>query len=143
MKTSVKNIIRFDYLTKFIFILAVVATMLLIAILAVGEFSVLGIIIPVVIVLVGLLVYRTMEIKKVLCRVKDNSVVGQVTSTLRNNGNFYISFTYEYKGESYNKRVGLLIGPILKNKLSKMETINLVVDDLNPKKVYISDLFYQ
>ncbi|MCK5732387.1 MAG: hypothetical protein KAH13_05165 [Tenericutes bacterium] len=143
MKTSVKNIIRFDYLAKILSIVALVATLLLIAILAADETSVLGIIIPVVIVLVGLVAYRTMVMKKVLDRVKDNKVIGKVTGTRRNNGNFYISFTYEFKGDSYNNRAILLIGPLLKIKLAKMETINLVVNDLNPKKVYISDLYYK
>jgi len=123
--------------------IASVATLLLIGIIAVGETSVLGIILPVEIIVVGLMVYRTLVIKKVLDRIKDNKVVGKVTGTMKNNGNFYISFNYEYKGETYQKRAGLLIGPLLKIKLAKMETINLVVDDSNPKKVYISDLLYK
>ena len=143
MKTCGKKIIRFDYLTKLLFMIAVVATLLLIGILAAGETSVLGIILPVVIILIGLIVYRTLSIKKVLERIKDNKVVGTVTGTMRNNGNFYISFSYEYKEETFKKRVGLLIGPLLKIKLAKMETINLVVDDSNPKKVYIADLYYK
>ena len=143
MKVCGKKIIRFDYLTKLLFMIAVVATLLLIGILAVGETSVLGIILPVVIILTGLIVYRTLSIKKVLERIKDNKVVGTVTGTMRNNGNFYISFSYEFNGETYNKRVGLLIGPLLKLKLAKMETINLVVDDQNPKKVYIADLLFK
>ena len=143
MKTCGKNIIRYDYLTKLLFVIAIVSTLLLIGILAVDETSVLGIILPVVVITVGLVVYRTIRIKKVLDRIKDNKVVGTVTGTMRNNGNFYISFNYEYKGETYKKRVGLLIGPLLKIKLAKIETINLVVDDLNPKKVFISDLYYK
>jgi hypothetical protein len=123
--------------------IAVVTTLLLIGILAVGETSVLGIILPVVVVLVGLVTYRTLSIKKVLERIKDNKVVGTVTGTMRNNGNFYISFSYEINGETYKKRVGLLIGPLLKIKLAKMETINLVVDYQSPKKVYIADLLFK
>ena len=143
MKVCTKKIIRFDYLTKLLFMIAVVTTLLLIGILAVGETSVLGIILPVVVVLVGLVTYRTLSIKKVLERIKDNKVVGTVTGTMRNNGNFYISFSYEINGETYKKRVGLLIGPLLKIKLAKMETINLVVDYQSPKKVYIADLLFK
>ena len=143
MKVCTKKIIRFDYLTKLLFMIAVVSALLLIGILAVGETSVLGIILPVVVVLVGLVTYRTLSIKKVLERIKDNKVVGTVTGTMRNNGNFYISFSYEINGETYKKRVGLLIGPLLKIKLAKMETINLVVDYQSPKKVYIADLLFK
>ncbi len=143
MKTSIKNIIRFDYLTKVLFIIAFIATLILIGVIAVNEYSVLGIILPVVIILIGIITFRTLELKKVLDRVKSNKVVGTTTGTMRNNGNFYISFSYEFNGETFNKRVGLLIGPLLKIKLAKMKTINLVVDDLNPKKAYISDLYYR
>lgn len=143
MKASIKNIIRFDYLTKLLFLIAVVAVLLLLAIVTVGDFVGIGIILPVVIIVVGLIVYRAMNIKKVLVSIKDNRVVGNVSNTMRNNGNFYISFSYEYNGETYKKRVGLLIGPLLKIKLSKMKEINLVVVKENPKKVYISDLFYK
>lgn len=143
MKTSVINIIRFDYLAKVLSLIAAVATILLIAILAAGEASVLGIILPVVIVLVVLVGYRTYVMKNVLDRVKENKVIGTVTGSRRNNGNFYISFTYEFEGSSYNNRVMLLIGPLQRIKLAKLETLNLVVDDLNPKKVYVSDLFYK
>jgi hypothetical protein len=143
MKTSVKNIIRFDYLSKVLATIALVAILLLIAILAAGESSVLGIILPVVIVLICLIAYRAVTLKKILDRVKENKTTGKVTGTRRNNGNFYISFTYEYKGETYSGRVSLLIGPLLRGKLTKMETVNIVVDDSNPKKAYLSDLYYK
>ncbi len=143
MKASIKNIIRFDYFTKFLFLIAFVAVLLLLGIVTIGGFTGIEIILPVVVVLVGLIAYRAISIKKVLVKIKDNKVLGEVTNTMRNNGNFYISFKYEFNGEIYNKRVGLLIGPLLKLKLAKMKTINLVVDKDNPKKVYISDLFYK
>ena len=143
MKTSTKNIIKFDYFTKFLFIIAFVSTLLLVAIIALGESSVLNIILPLFIISVALLVIRTLKVKKVLDRIKENKVVGVVTGTRRNNGNFYMSFEYEYNGETYMNKVSLLIGPLLKMKLAKMETVNLVVDDLNPKKVYISDFYYK
>ena len=143
MKASIKNIIRFDYFTKLLFMIAVVAVLLLLAIVTIGGFTGIGIILPVVIVVVGLMVYRAMGIKKILDKIKDNKVIGEVTNTMRNNGNFYISFKYEVNGQVYSKRVGLLIGPLLKLKLAKMKTINLVIDNENPKKVYISDLFYK
>lgn len=143
MKASIKNIIRFDYFTKFLAIIAFVAILLLIGIVTIGGFVGIEIILPIVVVVVGLIAYRAMGIKKVLDTINNNRVVGKVTGTQRNNGNFYISFSYEFNGESFKKRVGLLIGPLLKLKLAKMETINLVVDKDNPKKVYIADLFYK
>ena len=143
MKTRFKNILRFDYFTKVLVLITSIATLLLIAILAVGELSVLGIILPVVIILVAVVVYRTLAVKKVLDRIKENKVIGTVLGTRRNNGNFYISYSYDFNGENFKSKTSLLIGPLLKIKLAKMETINLVVDDLNPKKVYISDLFYK
>ena len=143
MKPCIKNIIRFDYLTKLLSMIAVVSILLLIAIIAVNEFSVLVIILPVVILLVVIIVYRSLKLQKELLRIKDNKVVGTITNTMKNNGNFYISFNYLFNGETYKKRVGLLIGPLLKIKLSKMETLNLVVDNENPKKVYIADLYYK
>lgn len=143
MKTSFKNIIRFDYFTKILFFIAVVSVLLLFAIISVNEYSVLGIILPVVIVTIGLIIFRTRSIMIILDRIKDNKVLGTVTGSMRNNGNFYLSFTYEFNGEAYSKRVGLLIGPLLKIKLSKMETVNLVVDKDNPKNVFIADLYYK
>ena len=143
MKTSVRKIIKFDYFTKLIFIIAIVALLLLIGILATGETSVLGIIFPVVIITIVIVVYRITKIQSILEKIKDDKVVGTVTGSMKNNGNFYLSFTYEYNDETYNKRVGLLIGPLLKIKLSKMETVNLVVVKDNPKKVYIADLYYK
>lgn len=143
MKIHVKNIIKYDYFTKLVFVIAVVSTLLLIGILAAGETSVLGIILPVVIVTIMLVVYRTMKIKAILEKNKDNKIEGTVTGSMKNNGNFYLSFTYEYNGDTFNKRVGFLIGPLLKIKLSKMKTVNLVVDKDSPKKVYIADLYFK
>lgn len=143
MSTCVKKIIRFDYFTKMLFLVTVVVLLLMIAIIAVGESTGLGIIIPGVIILIALIVYRTIQIKKVLDRIKDNTVKGTVLGTMRNNGNFYVSFSYEFEGETYKKRVGLLIGPLLKIKLAKLETVDLVVDNLNPKNAYMSVLYYK
>jgi hypothetical protein len=92
---------------------------------------------------VALLVLRILGVKKVLDRIKDNKVVGIVTGTRRNNGNFYIYFEYEFNGETYKNKAALLIGPILKNKLAKMETVDLVVDDLKPKNAYLAGLYYK
>jgi len=141
MKTSLKKIIRFDYLSKLLFLIAVISIVLLIGIVSVGELSVVGIILPVVIVSVALVVLRALAVKKVLDRIINNKVQGTVTGTMRNNGNFYVSLSYEFNGETYNKRVILLIGPILRLKLEKMKTMNLLIDDTNPKKAYISDLY--
>jgi len=141
MKTSLKKIIRFDYLSKLLFLIAVISIVLLIGIVSVGELSVVGIILPVVIVSVALVVLRALAVKKVLDRIINNQVQGTVTGTMRNNGNFYVSLSYEFNGETYNKRVILLIGPILRLKLEKMKTMNLLIDDTNPKKAYISDLY--
>jgi len=141
MKTSLKKIIRFDYLSKLLFLIAVISIVLLIGIVSVGELSVVGIILPVVIVSVALVVLRALAVKKVLDRIINNQVQGTVTGTMRNNGNFYVSLSYEFNGETYNKRVILLIGPILRLKLEKMKTMNLLIDDMNPKKAYISDLY--
>lgn len=143
METSMFGIIKYDYLAKVLTVICAVAFALLLGILAAGESSVLGIILPVVIVLAALIAFRAIVVKKVLDRIKDNKVIGTVIGTRRNNGNFYITFNYEFKGEAYKNKVSLLIGPLLRVKLTKMETMNLVVDDQNPKKVYLSDLFYK
>ena len=89
------------------------------------------------------IVYRALGIQKTLERIKENKVVGTELSTRKNNGNFYLTFSYEFNGQTYKKSVMLLIGPLLKMKLAKMDTINLVVDDQNPKKVYIADLYFK
>ncbi len=143
MKTCTRNIIKFNYGTKVLSIIASVSTLLLIAIIAMDESSVLSIIVPLFIISVVLLVIRTLSIKKVLDRIKDNKVEGKVTGTRRNNGNFYMSFEYEFNGETYKNKACFLIGPLQRIKLAKMETVNLVVDDLNPKKAFISDLHYK
>ena len=54
-----------------------------------------------------------------------------------------MSFEYEFNGETYKNKASFLIGPLKRIKLAKMKTVNLVVDDLNPKKAYISDLYYK
>ncbi len=143
MKTNIISIIKFDYLTKFLFIITVVSILLLFAVIALDESSVLSVIIPFFIISEALLVIRTLGVKKVLDRVIENKVAGKVTGTRRNNGNFYMSFEYEFKGKTYKSKSVFLIGPLQRIKLAKMETVNLVIDDLNPKKAYISDLYYK
>ena len=143
MKACFKKVIRFDYLTKLLFMIDTVAILLLLGIVLFAGGDGLLMVLPVVIIISGLIYLRASSIMKDLKRMKDNKVVGKVTGTMRNNGNFYISYQYDVNGEVYKKRTMLLIGPLLKIKLSKMETLNLVIDKENPKKVYIADLLYK
>jgi uncharacterized membrane protein YoaK (UPF0700 family) len=142
MKPCTKNIIKYDYFTKILFVLIIVSTILLIAIIAVNQLSALSVILPLIILLLVFLILRVMQIKKVLDKIKNNTATGNVTNTMRNNGNFYISVDYTYKDTSYHKRFIFLIGPLMKLKLAKLETVQLVVDDSKPKTAFIADLYY-
>jgi|LGOV01.1.fsa_nt_gb amino acid transporter len=142
MKPKLMKIIKYDHYSKFLFIIAFVATLLFIAIIAAEEVSVMGIIIPVLVVVIILLVLRVLSVSKNLQKYKDNKVVGKVEGVFRNNGMFYMSFSYEVNGKLYSKRFTLLVGPIQKGKLSKIEQMTLVYDKENPKKAFIEDLMY-
>ena len=142
MKPKIMNIIKYDYLAKLLFLIATVVTLLLVLILMVGETSVLGMVIPVIIIAIALLVARTMMLNNELIRIGSNRVIGSVLGTRKNNGNFYISFTYQVNDKEFKGKAMLLIGPIQKIKLAKLTEVNLIVDKDNPKKVYIADLFY-
>lgn len=143
MKPKFKCIIRFDYLSTLLFIVSFVATLLLLAIILVAAWSSLAIILPLELAVVGLLVFRIKVVGDAILKVKDNKTKSTEVSTMRNNGNFYVSFSYEYNGEQYRKRVILLAGPLMRSKINKLTELNLMVDNENPKKVYIEDLFYK
>ncbi len=142
MKPKLMKIIKYDHYSKFLFIITLVTVLLFIAIIAVGEVSVMGIIIPVLLGAVILLVLRVLSVSKKLQKYKDNKVVGKVEGVLRNNGMFYMSFSYDVNGKLYSKRFTLLVGPIQKAKLSKVKEMTLVYDKENPKKAILQELMY-
>ncbi|MFK5883267.1 MAG: hypothetical protein QM489_02885 [Candidatus Izemoplasma sp.] len=143
MKPKFKSIIRFDYLSTLLFIITVISTLLLLAILAVGAWGAFFGLFVVDALIIALLVYRIKTIGDAVLKAKDNKVTSKEVSTRRNNGNFYISFAYEVNGQEYRKSVMLLLaGPILRSKVNKMQTLDLLVDPVNPKKVFIENLLY-
>ena len=142
MKPKLAKIIKYDYYSKFLFIVALVTVVLFIAIIAAEEFSVMGIIIPILLVAIILLVLRVLSVSKTLQKYKENKVVGKVENVMRNNGMFYMSFSYDVNGKLYSKRFTLLVGPITKGKLSKVKEMTLIYDKENPKKAFIEEFMY-
>ncbi|MCK5761822.1 MAG: hypothetical protein KAH16_02855 [Candidatus Izimaplasma sp.] len=142
MKPSIRKVIKFDYLSTLLFIISLVVTLLFIAILASGVTEVLGIIVPVFIVSNLLLILRVYLTRKAVYKLKDSRINAVVHRVDKNNGNLYIIVNYEVNTRSLGKRIPILAGPVLRARLRKLKDIELLVDPLKPKKVFIAELFY-
>jgi len=141
MKPSIMKIIKYDYFSSILFIISVVATLLLIAIIAV-QVDVWSIIIPIVLVSYTLLSLRVYLTRNEIFRLKDSRINAQVHRIDQNNGNFYIVVNYEVKTRSLGKRIPILAGPVLRAKLRKLKEVQLLVDMEKPRKIYIADFYY-
>jgi len=142
LKPSIRKIIKFDYLSTLLFVIAFIVTLLFVAILASGVTGVMGIIIPVFIVSTLLLAVRVHLTRKAIYKLKDSRVKGVVHRIDRNNGNLYIVVNYEVNTRSLGKRIPILAGPVLRVRLGKLKEVELLVDPLKPKKVFIAELYY-
>ncbi len=141
MKPSIRKIIKYDYFSSLLFIISLVLTILLIAIILVDT-SLLSTIVPIVSVsyiLLGLKVYFT---RKEVYRLKDSKITGQVHKIDKNNGTFYIVINYEVNTRTLGRRFPILAGPVLRTKLRKLKEVTLLVDMDKPKKVYIESFYY-
>ncbi len=140
MKPKILKIIKYDYFSSLLFIIAIVVTLLFAAIIAVG--SGIGIVIIIALVSYTLLVLRVFLVRKDIYRLKDSKIMGTVHRFDRNNGNFYIVINYEVNTRSLGKRFPVLAGPVLRAKLRKLKDVELLVDIDKPKRVYIAQFFY-
>lgn len=141
MKPSILKIIKYDYLSTLLFIIATVVTLLLIAI-AFSGVNVWGIIIPIFLVSYTLLILRVILTRSYIHRWKDSRIKADVHRIDKNNGTFYIVVNYEVKTRSLGKRIPILAGPVLRAKLRKLKEVQLILDEEKPKKIYIADFYY-
>ncbi len=142
MKPSIKKIIKYDYISTFLFIIAAVVTLLFIAILFSKVTGVMGIIIPAFLVSVTLLILRIITTRNSIYKLKDSRVKAIVHRIDKTRGKVFIVVNYEVNTRSLGKRIPVLAGPILKNRLSKLKEVELLVDVNKPQRIFIADFYY-
>ncbi len=142
MKPRIRKVIKYDYLSSFLFVIALITTLLFIAIIFSGVEGVLGIITPVFILSIALLVVRVIMTRNEIARLKNSRVIGTVQHIDSYPGRAYVVVNYDVNSRNLGKRIPVMAGPILKVKLGKMKEVQLLVDINKPKKVFIEELFY-
>ncbi len=142
MKPKIRKVIKYDYLSSFLFVIALIATLLFVAIIFSGVEGVFGIIFPVFILSVALLIIRVITTRNEIARLKNSRVSAVVHQIDSYPGRAYVVVNYEINTRSLGKRIPIMAGPILKMKLGKMKEVQLLVDFEKPRKVYIEELFY-
>lgn len=142
MKPSIRKIIKYDYLSTLLFIIAVVSTLLLIAIILSGIAGVFRIIIPIILVSYTLLFLRVFLTRNVITKLQYSRVNGVIHKFDQNNGNFYIVVNYEVNTRDLGKRIPILAGPVLRAKLRKLKEVELLINPQKPKKIFIAEFYY-
>jgi len=142
MKPSIRKVIKFDYFSTLLFIISLVATLLVIAIIF-SNVNVWGIIIPIILVSYTLLILRVYLTRKLIIKLRDSRIKGVVHKIDQNNGNFYIVVNYEVRTRSLGKRIPILAGPILRAKLRKLTEVELLIDPDKPRKIFIAEFYYE
>jgi len=142
MKPSIRKVIKYDYLSSFLFVIAIIVTLLFVAIIFSGVEGVMGIIAPAFVVSIALLVVRVVTTRNLIYKLKDSRFKGTVHSIDSYRGRAYIVVNYEVNTRSLGKRIPVMAGPILKMKLAKMKEVQLLLDINKPRKVFIEELFY-
>ena len=142
MKPSIRKIIKYDYLSTLLFIVALVATLLLIAIAFSGVTGVWGIIIPIILVSYALLFLRVFLTRNLIAKLQHSRTKGVIHRFDQNNGNFYVVVNYEVNTRNLGKRIPLLAGPVLRAKLRKLKDVELLINPQKPRKIFIAEFYY-
>lgn len=142
MKPNAFKVVKMEYLSKLLFIISIVALLLFVMIVTIGDGTAIGIALVILVASLALFAMRLMNVLKDLEKFKDTKALATVIATRTNNGLLYISYSFSVEAGEFKKRVPFLCGPLKKMKLSKLKEVNIVYDSNNPKKSYIADFFY-
>jgi hypothetical protein len=102
------------------------------------EWGMLILILPIMLVMVTTSLLRANMIRNTFA--EGNPASGVIIGKARYRGEFWLTYTYDYQGQSY-RHSNRVLRTVIAQGLEKGSPVTLVVDQNNPKKSYIRELF--